>query len=212
MTTDAVAQGRPAEVTDRVERHAGVDRAFHWLTAIAVLVLLGTGLLPVVGIEFSWVMIHWIAGVVLAALVLFHLVRSLIWQSLRSMWVGPRDVREMSGDVLPGKYSLAQKLMHHAMTIVILTTVATGVLMMAKIDTPFWERNPYLLPAESWGIIYVLHGLAALITVTLVMIHIYFSLLPEKRLYLRSMLRGWISREELLTHHDPERWRARQQR
>ena len=26
----------------------------------------------------------------------------------------------------------------------------------------------------------------------------------------RAMLRGWITREELMTHHDPKRWQARQ--
>jgi hypothetical protein len=34
---------------------------------------------------------------------------------------------------------------------------------------------------------------------------VYFGLLPEKRMYLRSMLRGWVTRAELAENHDPER-------
>ncbi len=183
---------------ERIERHKGVDRLFHWLTAASVLTLLVTGLLPVSGVKFDWVPIHWMAGVVLTALVLFHLVRSVIWQKLRCMWITARDFSERKY----GKYSPAQKLMHLAMTIVILTVVVTGVLMMAKVDTPFWERNPYLLSSSTWGYVYVLHGAAALLTVTLVMIHVYFGLLGENRMYLRSMIKGWVTREELAVRHE----------
>ena len=62
------AAAATAAVPDRVQRHAAVDRVFHWLTAVAVLVLMGTGLLPVVGVKFDWVPIHWIAGVLLVLL------------------------------------------------------------------------------------------------------------------------------------------------
>jgi cytochrome b subunit of formate dehydrogenase len=92
--------------------------------------------------------------------------------------------------------------MHLAVTIVILTLVVTGVVMMAKVDTPFWERNPYLLSAGTWGYIYVLHGAAALATVTLVMIHVYFGLIPENRMYLRAMIKGWVTREEISVRHE----------
>jgi formate dehydrogenase subunit gamma len=183
---------------EHIERHQGVDRLFHWLTAISVLTLIATGLLPVTGVKFDWVPIHWIAGVVLTVLVLFHLVRSVIWQKLKCMWIGARDFRAQKY----GKYSPAQKLMHLAMTIVILTVVVTGVLMMAKIDTPLWERNPYLLSASTWGYVYVLHGAASLMTVTLVMIHVYFGLLAENRMYLRSMIKGWVTRDELAIRHE----------
>ena len=191
-----------AEASERIERHKGIDRLFHWTTAVAVLTLMGTGLLPVVGVKFEWIKIHWIAGVVLAALVLFHLVRAVFWQSLRAVWISARDVGARRG----GKYSIAQKLMHHAMALMVLGAVGTGVVMLAKVDTPFWKRNPYLLSADTWGTLYVIHGLAALSAVTLVMIHVYFGLIPENRMYLRAMIRGWITRQELVTRHDPERW------
>ena len=203
--TSRAAGSDDAPPGERIERHAPVDRAFHWLTALTLFVLLGTSLLPVVGIRFAWVEIHWIAGIALTLLVLFHIVRSLVWQQLRTIWVNSSDLGELSGKPAPGKYTLAQKLMHHAFTVALLTAVVTGVMMLAKVQTPFLARDPYLFTEKTWGIIHVLHDFAAFLSVTLVIIHIYFSLLPEKRLYLRAMVKGWITREELKEHHDGTR-------
>lgn len=208
MAQAVEAAAATAAVPDRVQRHAAVDRVFHWLTALAVLVLLGTGLLPVVGVKFDWVAIHWVAGVLLVLLVLFHIVRALGWQRIRCLWI---SAGEFSAKRV-GKYSVAQKLMHHAMTLMVLAASITGVLMLAKVDTPFFERNPYLFSGATWGVIYVVHGFAALAAVTLVIIHVYFGLIPENRMYLRAMIRGWVTREELLTRHDPNRWPGRKSR
>ncbi len=59
-----------------ITRHAPIDRVFHWITALAVLLLLGSAFLPILGLKFSWVPLHWITGLVLTVAVLFHLVRS----------------------------------------------------------------------------------------------------------------------------------------
>ena len=199
MGSDAIpASSTDQAPTSRVVRHAGIDRLFHWLTAASVLTLMATGLLPVLGVKFNWVVVHWITGVVLIVLVLFHIVRSLIWQHFRTMWF----TREQISREKVGKYSVAQKLMHIAMTLMILGAAITGAFMLAKMDTPFWKRDPYLLAQETWGVMYAIHGLAALSAVTLVMIHIYFGLLPENRMYLRAMIKGWITRQELIQHHD----------
>jgi cytochrome b subunit of formate dehydrogenase len=201
----------------KIVRHALADRLFHWVTAGCVLTLLGTAFLPILGFAFGWVTIHWVSGLVLTAAVLFHIVRVLWRRTLGAMWVGAADV----GDALAvaratlrlravvrkvGKYSIAQKLIHHAFAVVVLTTIVTGVLMLARIDTPWWRRNPYWLADATWGVVYVLHGLAALALITMVMVHVYFALRPEKWLYTRSMIRGWITRTEFDEHHDPERW------
>ncbi len=205
-------------MSEEILRHARSDRVFHWITAVAVLVLLGTAFLPIIGIKFPWVMTHWIAGLVLTLAVLFHIGHSLPWRRLRNMGFGPRDAREGLAAIArllgrqgeerprPGKYSPAQKLMHHAVAVLVLVTVATGLPMMAKVETPFWERNPYWLEESTWGVLYVLHGLAALFLLSVVMIHIYFALRPEKRPYLRAMLRGGMTREEAAREHDPQRW------
>jgi cytochrome b subunit of formate dehydrogenase len=195
----AIAADRAQDLTplaDRVQRHAGIDRLFHWLTACAVLILMATGILPHVGVHFDWVVIHWVTGLALTALVIFHIVRSLFWQHLAAIWFTLAEFRARRA----AKYSMAQRLMHHALGLVVLAAVVTGLLMLKKIRTPFLVRDPYFLSPGSWGVVYFIHGLAALAAVTLVMIHVYFALLPENRRYLRAMIRGWMSREEQRAH------------
>jgi formate dehydrogenase subunit gamma len=217
MTT-AGAAGR---TSSRIVRHALVDRLFHWLTAATVLTLLGTAFLPILGVQFSWVTPHWIAGLVLIAAILFHIVRAPLAQSLGSMWIGREDLRDLISIARwnlrfsdapprkPGKYSLAQKLIHHLFAIVVVTASVTGALMMVRMDTPWWRRNPYWLSDATWGVVYVLHGLAALVLVTMIIAHVYFALRPEKLSFTRSMILGWITRGEYESHHDPERWKVK---
>lgn len=205
---------------DRIVRHALLDRALHWLIAAAVLVLLATAFLPILGVEFGWVAIHWWTGLGLIAVVIVHIVRGLFWQKLGTVWIGIEDLKDgieivrrtlrLDGGAVrkPGKYSFAQKLIHLAFTVVVLAAAVTGGLMMKKIDTPWWRRDPYWLDDSTWGTIYVIHGLAALLLITMVMSHIYFALRPEKLFFTRSMLRGWITRREYDEHHDSARWRV----
>jgi cytochrome b subunit of formate dehydrogenase len=204
---------------DRIVRHAPADRLLHWISAACVLTLLGTAFLPIVGVEFGWVTVHWVTGLVLGVAVILHVVRVLVRGTWGTMWIGRADLadaldvgaatlRHSLPTRRPGKYSVAQKLIHHAFTLVVLTTLVTGSLMLLRIDTPWWQRNPYLFADATWGIVYVLHGLAALMLVTMVMMHVYFALRPEKLMFTRAMILGWITRRELTEHHDPERWQV----
>lgn len=198
--------------SDRIIRHTLIDRLFHWAMAVSMLTLLGTGLCPILGLEFDWVPPHWIAGVVLSVTIVWHVVRSILRKNLLSIWVGPIELLKALAAARsglfpkPGKYSIAQRLMHSSVTVFCLTALVTGLLMLVRIDTPFWERDPYLLSQSTWGWIYVLHGLAALVFVSLIMLHVYFGVRPEKLFYLRSMVFGWITRDELEKNHDPALW------
>lgn len=196
---------------DRVIRHRAADRLFHWIMAASVLMLLGTGLLPALGVRFDWVALHWISGLVLVAAILFHIVRIAAWSKLRTMLPARRDLEEIRAafgapPVKPGKYSAAQKAMHYVASLLSLAAAATGLLMMVKVDTPLWQRNPYWLDATTWGGIYVVHGFAALCFVSVVMLHVYFALRPEKRAYLRAMLLGWMSGGDYRAQHDASLW------
>ncbi|NKB97107.1 MAG: cytochrome b/b6 domain-containing protein [Pseudomonadales bacterium] len=194
-----------------VRRHAASDRVVHWLFAVSVLILLGTGFLPIVGLNFEWVTWHWSTGLALTAVLGVHVWRAWLKTKFRSIWFGFSDaklalVSLKDGSQKPGKYSPAQKMMHFGVTVLVLGTLVTGLVMMVKVDTPFWERNPYLLDGSTWGVVYLVHGLSSMLLITTVMLHIYFALRPEKRLYLRSMFSGEISRTELADHHDQEKW------
>ena len=79
--------------------------------------------------------------------------------------------------------------------------------MMVKVDTPLWTRDPYWLSDSTWGVVYVLHGVAAMTSITLIMVHVYFALRPEKLWQTRSMILGWITGSEYAEQHDPARWR-----
>jgi formate dehydrogenase subunit gamma len=203
-------------------RHRLPDRLYHWTMAAAVLTLLGTAFLPILGWKFEWVTAHWIAGLMLAALVAWHIVRASVWldfwsmvvswDDLRSGWraVGQAFGRKGPLPLKPGKYSLLQKLYHVAIACVVVALVATGILMLLEIDTPLWRRNPYWFSDHAWGVIYATHDLCAMSVITLLMAHVYFALRPEKLWMSRSMVRGWILMSDYRTHHDPARWPQQQ--
>jgi cytochrome b subunit of formate dehydrogenase len=197
---------KPSSAGPRVARHSAVDRIFHWIMAASIIVLLITGVFPIIGLEFSWLTIHWIAGLVLTALVVFHIVRASFWQDLGTMWIRAGELKEpFDASLKPGKYTVAQKGMHAAVTVLVLLVIGSGLVMFAMIDTPWWDRTNAI--AESTlGWMFLLHGLSTLALIGLISLHIYFGLRPEKLFYTRSMIKGWISKEELEANHDPERW------
>ncbi len=205
MATQQKAE-RPSTEGKRVQRHEPIDRIMHWVMAISILVLLFTGVLPIIGIEFSWLTLHWISGLVLTAAVLFHILRSVLQKDLTSVWISKSDLKEpFDESQKPGKYSVSQKGMHAAVTVVTLLVIVSGLVMFAMIDTPWWDRTNSL-SESALGWMFFVHGLTTLALIALIVFHLYFTLRPEKLFYLRSMIQGWISEDELSANHDPERW------
>jgi formate dehydrogenase subunit gamma len=185
-----------------LQRHAGLDRAFHWCMAATMVVLLATSLLPILGVRFGWYGIHWVAGLLLTLLILLHIIRALFWQRPGTMLV------ISAADFSPrgaGKYTLPQKLMHLGWSVAVLVAIVTGLLLLPKAGVSFMTRDPYAHTLAAWGALTLLHDLAALLSVFLVLVHVYFGILPEKRAYLRAMLTGRVSRAELRAEHDLER-------
>ena len=186
-----------SEEVETSTRHQGPDRAFHWAMALCVIVLCGTAFLPMLGIRFDWVPIHWIVGLVLVALILFHLARVVFVHGVGEMTPGSDDLREIAADVTgrsaalkPAKYDAYQKGYHWSSALVLLALVVTGLLMLLKIDTPLWRRDPSILTDPQWGVVYVIHGFTSLALLFLIIVHIYFSILPEHRAVLGSMIAG----------------------
>lgn len=209
---------RAEALPERIARHSGAARLFHWVMAASMIALLVTAFLPLVGVPFGWVTIHWIAGLVLTASILYHIVHASVWMDFWSVWLtredlddGWRRLRRAAGQAapaprLPGKYPMDNKVFH---TLILLTGVAatvTGLLMMTRVRTPFLTRDPYLFADQTWGVMYVLHGVAGIGIVALTMAHVYFAVRPEKLSTTKSMLVGWVPRAQYLEHHDPQRW------
>jgi cytochrome b subunit of formate dehydrogenase len=202
----------------RVPRHTLAARLFHWIMAAAMFVLLFTAFLPKVGVQFNWVTYHWIAGSVLTVSILFHVIHATFYMDFWSIWPDRADLedarkrlRRFFGRAAApprkfAKYPLENKLYHGVVMLTGLAVIATGMCMMFRVRTIFFTRNPYLFSDMTWGMMYVLHGLAGVGLITLTMVHVYFALRPEKLPITASMVVGSMSREFYLQEHDPRRW------
>lgn len=174
-------------------RHRLPDRLFHWGMAILVITLLGTAFLPIMGLKFDWVPVHWISGVLLTLAILFHLYRALVIHGIRQMLPTGADLRSIMGNDPASeeqKYDLNQKIYHWSVSSLILILVVTGAIMLAKIDTPLWNRDPSILSDGNWGLVYLFHGAGSLFLIFFFILHIYFAFLPEHRQLLVAMVFG----------------------
>lgn len=207
-----------ARIPRHVPRHSLVARLFHWIMAASMLTLLFTAFLPKVGFQFNWVTYHWIAGAVLTVSIIFHIFHASFWLDFWTIWPDKIDVedayrrvRRFFGMPAPpprkfAKYPLENKLFHGVIILCGLSVILTGVFMMFRVRTIFFPRNPYLFGDLTWGLMYVLHGLAGVGLIALVMMHVYFGLRPEKLPITKSMIFGWMDRDFYLEEHDPKRW------
>jgi cytochrome b subunit of formate dehydrogenase len=210
----AIVAAVPAEVP----RHSLAARMFHWIMAASMLTLLVTAFLPKVGVRFPWVTYHWIAGAVLTVSILYHIIHATFFMDFWAIWPDKEDIEDAGrrlkrflGQDAPAprrfaKYPLENKMYHGAIIATGLAVILTGVFMMFRVRTAFFPRNPYLFGDMTWGLMYVLHGLAGVSLIALIMIHIYFALRPEKLVITKSMVFGSMPKEYYLEHHDPERW------
>ena len=202
----------------RIPRHSLAARLFHWIMAAAMFVLLFTAFLPKIGVEFNWITYHWIAGTVLAISILFHIVHATFYLDFWSIWPDRSDLEDASKRIRRflgqskdsprkfAKYPLENKLYHGVVMLSGLAVIGTGIFMMFRVRTIFFPRNPYLFSDMTWGMIYVLHGLAGVGLITLTIVHVYFAIRPEKLPITASMIVGSMSREFYLKEHDPNRW------
>jgi len=207
-----------AHVPERVQRHSLAARLFHWVMAAAMLTLLFTAFLPKVGVQFAWVTYHWIAGVVLTVSIIYHIIHATFFMDFWSIWPDKADLEDASnrmkrfmGQDAPAprrfaKYPLENKMYHGVILLTGLAVILTGVFMMFRVKTAIFPRNPYLFGDMTWGLMYVLHGLAGVGLIALIMVHIYFAVRPEKFVLTKSMVFGTLPKEYYLEHHDPERW------
>jgi cytochrome b subunit of formate dehydrogenase len=153
---------------------------------------------------------------VLIVTIVYHVIHAIGWQDFWAMFQlgvgeGIAHLRHILSPKAPeppkaGKYPFDHRMYHHVIVVVSLAAMITGGLMMVRIDTPFWTRNPYLFADATWGVMYVVHGLSGVALIFLVAAHVYFAIRPEKRWITWSMIRGWIDKEHYLAHFDPSKW------
>ena len=108
----------------------------------------------------------------LTASILFHIVHASFFLDFWSIWPDKTDLRDAMnrmrrffGKDAPSpskfaKYPLENKLYHGVVMLAGLAVIATGLFMMKRVQTGIFMRNPYLFSDMTWGLMYVLHGLA----------------------------------------------------
>ncbi len=199
--TDAL-EVKYSDLPDQIPRHSLMARLFHLVMAVAMFVLLITAFFPIAGIQFPWVTWHWVAGIVLIGSIVFHIIHASFFLDFWSIWVGPKDIPEMKADMLrgmgkdvpgpkPAKYPLGNKMYHLASVVVGLAVSVTGLMMMPRIRTPLFERNPYYMSDVAWGWTYV-----------------YMAVRPDNWWITKAMFVGWITRRQYLEQHEPSRWQV----
>ncbi len=217
--TDAL-EAANKDLPEMITRHSFMARMFHWVMAFAMFALLLTSFLPIVGIRFAWVQWHWMAGILLTASIIYHIIHATFFMDFWSIWIGPKDIPDFRAEMAAelagsddgpktGKYPLGNRLYHLALVVVGLSVSISGMIMMSRVRQPLFTRNPYILADTTWGFTYVLHGACGIALVGLVIAHVYFALRPEKFWITKSMIFGTITRRQYLEHHDPRRWNVK---
>jgi formate dehydrogenase subunit gamma len=197
-------------MTTEIERYSFKERVCHWVTGIAYLYSLGTGLAFYSPYLF-WIAIalgggptsrywHPVLGVafVLCAMWMHHLWRSYMdfTQSDR-LWV--KQIRAYiendEANVPPsGRFNAGQKQFYWAMFYGAIGLLLSGVVMW------FPELMP---PALFWlrPVMILLHEISALVTIAAFMIHVYMGafMVPGG---LRGMLIGRVTEAWAKAHHE----------
>ena len=157
--TDAL-EAQFKNLPQKIERHGVAARLFHWVMAAAMFTLLFTAFLPIAGVKFAWVQWHWMAGLVLIASILFHIVHATFFLDFWSIWIGPKDIPEFKAEMMrelghdvpgpkSGKYPLGNRLYHLAILVVGMTAAISGIMMMSRVRQPLFTRNPYLFADKT---------------------------------------------------------------
>ena len=155
---------RAPDLPDRIARHSLAARLFHWVMAASMFTLLFTAFLPIAGIRFAWVTWHWMAGLVLTASILFHVVHATVLARLlvdlgRAEGSSGAQGRDPARARSRRPRSQARASIRSAtasttsaIVVAALSVIATGLFMMVRVRTPFFTRNPYLLSDATWGV------------------------------------------------------------
>src|SRR5256886_7940398 len=94
--------------------------------------------------------------------------------------------------------------LHDALPIFVtgMSVIVTGVFMLFRVRTIFFPRNPYLFSDMTWGLMYVLHGLAGVGVVGFVTGHISIAGRPEKNAITQTMIACFLSREVFIEENE----------
>ncbi|SDD79941.1 formate dehydrogenase subunit gamma [Paracoccus isoporae] len=203
-STDRIVATEPVEI----RRYATHTRINHWFTAILIVLLILSGfalfhpslffLTALFGGGQAARFIHPIFGVV--ACISFLLLFLQLWKlnlMRREDITWARNINEMlagNEEKLPelGKYNFGQKVVFWGMFWLLLAMVVSGVMI--------WQQFfPSLVSIEvrRWAV--AIHALSAVLSVLIIIVHVYASLWTRGTL--RAMVGGRVSGGWAWKHH-----------
>lgn len=191
-----------------VRRYGAFTRANHWLTALAMVILILTGfaffspslffLTALFGGGQTARWLHPLAGIVMAAsfLVLFlQMVRLNLPRREDVTWAAHiGDLLKGHEERMPllGKYNAGQKLVFWGMAGLLTVMVITGLMI--------WEQYfPDLVSIPTRRLALALHAISAVLMVLLLVLHVYAAIWTRGTL--RAMIRGTVTGGWAFKHH-----------
>ena len=148
------------------ERYGAVIIAIHWLTALALLAMLGTGLAAAntadAAGELVLLRVHAIMGAAVGALTLFRIVW---WLAVDTP---PREAEPSRGR------AMAARLVHFGLYGVILVMVASGIatILLTGAGAQLGGAAPLPLPDFTLAPPFTVHGILARVLIVLLVGHI----------------------------------------
>jgi formate dehydrogenase subunit gamma len=204
-----------------IERHTIFQRAYHWVNAAAVIILVVSGWMiyrpqpmPVIeGKAFAWFFWHrWGVAILLIGLAFHFAYESFIARGSNPMAVNRQEVRKIAAILknffgfsksypLAAKYHPGQIFFHWAVAANLFALILTGFVIWK----PFRDLLPLPLFEVGWDFIFysrLLHGLFSATLVANLIGHLYFALFIKKNwAETGSMITGRISLPAYLQSH-----------
>lgn len=149
------------------ERHGLVAITIHWVTALAIFAMLGSGLAAAnnadPAAEAAILRVHAIMGICIGVLTV-----------LRILWWLAADRRPAAPSGMPGWQAIASKSVHYGLYGVILVMVSSGVatLLLTGANQQIFGGGALPLPDFSAVPPYSAHGILARLLIVLMLGHI----------------------------------------
>jgi cytochrome b subunit of formate dehydrogenase len=208
-----------------------IQRGFHWATTASFILLIMTGLplydpsvfvpiagalgIPLHGSFNTYVLLHVIASVALASLLLMHIIwdvgklkatrlmlptksdfKDTITRA-KSLLLGAKDYPRIN------KYDGFMKNFHLSTAVAFVALAITGTYMLLYAQ---WWNIPleiHFQTEPAWKPAFW-HDIFGFLLITLVLGHVYFSILPVNRSIFKAMLSGTIPAEEVAKKYRPQ--------
>ena len=203
----------PQATKPGIVRYTAGQRANHWITAIAFVLLAASGLaffhpafFPLTALfgsgQWARILHPWIGVAMFGSFLILALTmwRRNLWEQNDTQWIEQvNDVVMNRDELMPpiGKYNPGQKLLFFAMVGSMIVLLLTGIVIWRSVFGQLiaWPIGLYRLSA-------LLHAFTAFVLIAGIIVHVYSAIWVKGSI--TAMVRGSVSRA-WARHHHP-RW------